>query len=161
VKLYLVRHASASDSAPSDADRELTNEGREEPRVAGVVLRKTGTKPEQILSSPLLRARQTAEIIAAELKFPNEIVACDALCNDRSLADLLRAIKPFAGAKEIILVGHMPSLADHLAELLGSDNPAALSMGKASVACVELATLRPGHGELRWFLRQKQLRLLA
>ncbi len=157
MKLYLVRHASASDVAPSDADRELTKEGREESRILGAALRKAGTKPEQILTSPLLRARQTADIIARELNFPDEVTACDELLNDHPLDKLLRAVK----AKETILVGHMPSLAEHLAGLLGSTNPAAFSMGKASVACVELATLRLGQGELRWFLRQKQLRLLT
>jgi len=161
VKLYLVRHASASDIAPSDAARELTKEGREESRIVGAALLKAGTKPEQILTSPLLRAHQTADIIAAELKFPNEVAVFDELQNGNSLAGVLRAVKTFDGAKEIILVGHMPSFAEHLAGLLGSDNPAALSMGKASVACVELTELRPGRGELRWFLRQKQLRLLA
>jgi phosphohistidine phosphatase len=161
MKLYLVRHATASDVAPSDAERALTKEGREESRIAGAALLKAGTKPEQILSSPLVRARQTAEIIAGELKFQNEVAVFDKLCNGRSLANLLRAIKTFEPLREIILVGHMPSLAEHLAGLLGSDNPPALSMGKGSVACVELTTLRPGQGELRWFLRQKQLRLLA
>jgi phosphohistidine phosphatase len=161
MKLYLVRHATASDVAPSDADRELTKEGREESRVAGAALLKAGTKPEQILTSPLLRARQTAEIIAAELKFQSEVAVFDELLNGRSLANLLRAIKTFEPVSEVVLVGHNPSLTEHLAGLLGSDNPGALSMGKGSVACVELATLRPGQGELRWFLRQKQLRLLA
>ena len=161
MKLYLVRHASASDIAPSDAERALTKEGREESRIVGAALLKAGTKPEQILTSPLLRARQTADIIAAELKFQNEVAVFDELNNGRSIAQLLRAIKDFDGAREIIIVGHMPSLAEHLAALLGSDNPAALSMGKASVACVEFNEPRAGHGELRWFLRQKQLRLLV
>jgi phosphohistidine phosphatase len=161
VKLYLVRHAAASDVAPSDAARELTKEGREESRVAGAALLKAGTKPEQILTSPLLRARQTAEIVARELKFQNEVAVFDELSNSGTLADVLRVVKTFDGAREIILVGHMPSFAEHLAGLLGSDNPAALSMGKASIACVELSEPRVGRGELRWFLRQKQLRLMA
>ena len=85
----------------------------------------------------------------------------DELSNDGTLADVLHVVKTFDGAKEVVLVGHMPSFAEHLAGLLGSENAAALSMGKASVACVEISELRAGHGELRWFLRQKQLRLLV
>lgn len=161
MKLYLVRHATASDIAPCDADRELTKEGRQESRIAGAALARLGAKPDQILSSPLVRARQTAGIIAAELKFPNEVAIFDELGNGHSLVHVIRVVKTFAPFREIMLVGHMPSFADHLAGLLGSDNPGALSMGKGSVACVELAELRPGRGELRWFLRQKQLRLLA
>ncbi len=161
MKLYLVRHASASDIAPSDAERELTKEGREESRIVGTALFKAGAKPEQVLTSPLTRARQTADIIARELKFQNEIAVFDELSNDGTLADVLHVVKTFDGAKEVVLVGHMPSFAEHLAGLLGSENAAALSMGKASVACVEISELRAGHGELRWFLRQKQLRLLV
>lgn len=161
MKLYFVRHASASDIAPSDAERELTKEGREEARIAGDALAKFGAKPDQILTSPLLRARQTAVIIAGQLKFPNEVAAFDELQNGCSTAGLLRTAKTFTDAREILLVGHMPSLAEHLAALIGSKNPENLGMGKASIACIELTELRPGRGELRWFLRQKQLRLLA
>jgi len=161
VKLHLVRHAAASDIAPSDAERELTREGREQARIAGAALARLGATPNQILTSPLARARQTAAIIAQQLNFGNEVAVFDELLNDCSTAHLLRALKTFADASEIILVGHMPSLAEHLAVLIGSKNPEALSLGKASIASVELDDLRPGRAELRWFLRQKQLRLLA
>ena len=50
---------------------------------------------------------------------------------------------------------------EHLATLLGVQNAESLSMGKGSIACLEITDLRPGHAQLRWFLRQKQLRLLA
>jgi len=63
MKLYFVRHASASDISASDAARKLTNEGCEEARVAGKALVKLGAKPARIFSSPLVRARQTAEIL--------------------------------------------------------------------------------------------------
>jgi phosphohistidine phosphatase len=70
MKLYLLRHATAADMAPSDAKRELTHEGREEARIAGEALAKLGVRPSHVLSSPLTRARQTAEIAAKALSFP-------------------------------------------------------------------------------------------
>lgn len=161
MKLYLVRHASAGDVAASDAERELTKEGRQESRVVGAALARLGVCPSQILSSPMVRARQTAEIIAAELKFANEVAVFPELTNNHSIAHVLRVLKTFEPFEEIVLVGHMPSLAEHLAALLGSEHPASLSMGKGTVACVELNALRVGRAELRWFLRQKQLRLIA
>ena len=161
MKLYFIRHATAADVAPSDAERELTKEGREESRIAGVVLAKFGVAPDHILTSPLARARQTAALIAAELKFRDDLTVCEELCNTHSIAQLLQLIKSFIGAKELLLVGHMPSLAEHLATLLGVQNAESLSMGKGSIACLEITDLRPGHAQLRWFLRQKQLRLLA
>ncbi|MCX7885822.1 MAG: phosphohistidine phosphatase SixA [Verrucomicrobiae bacterium] len=161
MKLYLVRHATASDLAPSDAERPLTKEGRQEAQIAGAALGRLEVRPDQILSSPLLRARQTAEIIAEKLKFQKEISVFPELGNGHTLAQVLRVAKTFEPFTEMIWVGHMPSLAEHLAGLLGSEHPAALSMGKATVACVELTTLRAGRAELRWFMRQKQLRLVA
>ena len=161
MKLYFLRHATASDVAPSDAERELTREGREEARIAGVALAKLGAKPNQVLTSPLVRARQTAELAAVELKFSDEVAVFDELRNGRSTAVLLRALKQFEGARELLLVGHMPSLADHVADLIGAANPAGLALGKGSLACIELVELRSAKGELRWFLRQKQLRLLV
>jgi len=70
MKLYLLRHATAVDVALSDAERELTREGREEARIAGAALAELGVKVSHILTSPLVRARQTAEIVAKVLKFP-------------------------------------------------------------------------------------------
>jgi phosphohistidine phosphatase len=161
MKLYLLRHASASDVAPSDAARELTREGREEARIAGAALAELGVKPSHILSSPLLRACQTAEIAAEALKFPGHVDPLDELANSASTPSLLKALRPYASAGEILLVGHMPSLAEHLAAMIGADNAQAFPMGKASVACVELEQLRAGTAQLRWLMRQKQLRTIA
>jgi len=161
MKLYFLRHATAADVAPSDAERPLTGEGREEARIAGRALAKLGAKPGQILTSPLLRARQTAELAAQELHYRDEVAVFDELRNGQHTRSLLAALRHFDGVREFLLVGHMPSLADHIAELLGAGNSANLSLGKGAVVCIETAQLLPGRGELRWFLRQKQLRLLA
>lgn len=161
MKLYLLRHASASDVAPSDAARELTREGRDEARVAGAALAELGVKPSHILSSPLVRARQTAEIAAEAMKFPDDVEPLDELANGASTPSLLKALRSYASAGEVLLVGHMPSLAEHLAALIGAENAQGFPLGKASVACIELEQLRAGTGQLRWLLRQKQLRAIA
>lgn len=70
MKLYLLRHGTASDLASSDAERELTREGEEEAQIAGSALAELGVKPSHILSSPLARARQTAEIAAQASRDP-------------------------------------------------------------------------------------------
>jgi phosphohistidine phosphatase len=158
MKLYFLRHASATDIAASDAARELTNEGREEARVAGKALAKMGVKPACIFSSPLVRARQTGQIVAKELEA--EVVSLDELLNDTATSQLLKALKSVADAKEILLVGHMPSLAGHVAHLIGAGRCEGLGFGKGSVALVELDDMRAGGGELRWLMRQKQLREL-
>ncbi len=161
MKLYLVRHATASDIAPSDAERELTREGKEEAHIVGSALAELGVKPSRVLSSPLMRARQTAEIAAQALKVHGEVELADELTNGTPTQTLLRALKPCSSEDEILLVGHMPSLSEHLALLIGAKNGQGLSFGKGGVACVELNELRPGRGQLRWLMRQKQLRLVC
>ena len=161
MKLYLLRHASASNVAPSDAERELTREGRDEAQVAGAALAELGVKPSHILTSPLVRARQTAETVAEAMKFPGDVEPLDELANGASTSSLLKALRSYTSGSEILLVGHMPSLAEHLAALVGAEDAQAFPLGKASVACIELEQLRAGTGQLRWLMRQKQLRAIA
>ena len=161
MKLYLLRHATAVDIASSDALRELTKEGREEARVAGAALAELGVKLSHIFSSPLVRARQTAEITAKTLKFSGKVEILDELENGSSTTSLLKALKSFSSPIEILLVGHMPSLSEHLAVLIGAKSAEAFPLGKASVACVELEQCRAGAGQLRWLMRQKQLQEIA
>ena len=158
MRLYFLRHASASDVAPSDAERKLTKEGEEESRIAGAALAQLGVKPARIFSSPLARARQTAEIAARELKFTGPVEILDELLNDASTSVLLKALKSYGNADELLLVGHMPSLAEHVAGLIGAKTADGLPLGKGGAACVDLKSLRIGNGQLRWLMRQKQLR---
>jgi phosphohistidine phosphatase len=158
MKLYLMRHATAVDVALSDAQRELTKKGREEARIVGAALTELGVKLSHILSSPLVRARQTAEIVAMVLKFPGDVEFLDELANNSSTPALLKTLKPLVSAGETLLVGHMPALSEHLAALIGAESAQAFPLGKASIACIELEQCRVGMGQLHWLMRQKQLR---
>jgi phosphohistidine phosphatase len=157
MKLYFLRHASALDVASSDAERRLTKEGEEEARIAGAALAELGVKPAQILSSPLARAQQTARIAAKQLGFSGDIQVLDELLNEASTLTLLKALHSTGDAKELLLVGHMPSLAEHIAGCIGVRESGGLGLGKGAMACVELVELRIGAGTLRWLMRQKQL----
>ena len=81
----------------------------------------------------------------------------DELRNDTPMLALLPALEPHADANEILLVGHMPSLSEHIAALIDAKSADGLPLGKGGVACVELEELRAGAGSLRWLMRQKQL----
>ena len=118
-------------------------------------------KPSYILSSPLLRARQTAEIAAKALKFSAEIEILEELKNGSSANALLKALKSYPSDSQIVLTGHMPSLSEHLAAWIGLENAASVPLGKGGMAYVELEPLRAGAGQLRWLMRQKQLQLFA
>ena len=155
MRVCFLRHTTAVDIAPSDAVRALTPAGEKEAQIAGAGLAALGIGPTVILSSPLLRARQTAEIVARTLKFSGVITAINELANDHSTAELLRALGPYWMADTILLVGHMPSLAEHVTELI--DGPFVDGFGKGSAALLELPALRPGAGQLVWRKRLEDL----
>jgi len=113
--LYVMRHGAAEDHAPTglDADRALTPRGREIVRRMAEALRELrGASPLRILSSPRLRARQTAAIVAEQLSPSGTHTAvelCDELGGEREIptelvGDLAR------GASDVLLVGHNPSV---------------------------------------------------
>jgi phosphohistidine phosphatase len=119
MRLFLVRHA---DSAPGKPDelRTLTSEGREQARAVGRRLAAQGVRPDAVLTSPLLRARETGDAIAAELGCVSE--PSDSLAPGATAAGLLEAI---AGRGEIVVVvGHQPDCGQIAAELGDGTEPA-------------------------------------
>ena len=161
MKLYLLRHGSADDRAPNDDSRELTAHGETETCIAGTALAKLGAHPVCVFTSPLLRAQQTARIVVESFGVALPVMGLEELRNGASTTDLLRALQSHVCAGDLLLVGHMPSLAGHVAALGGERSAEAFAFGKGAVACVELEQLRPGDGRLRWMHNQTQLKSLA
>lgn len=150
VRLHLVRHAHAGDSAEWIGDddlRPLTDKGRKQAQRLGRFMGEHGVRPDVIVSSPLVRALQTAEIVAGALDMT---VRRDARLasgfGKRELWGLLDEL----GAREPLLVGHEPDLSSLLAYLLGAP---AVPMKKGALATVDLETrLGDGEGILRWLV---------
>ncbi|MGH7804373.1 MAG: phosphohistidine phosphatase SixA [Candidatus Binatia bacterium] len=163
-RLYLVRHAIAEEQAPSgrDGDRALTDEGREKMRRASIGLREMDVRLDLIVSSPLRRARETAEILAAILgDVPIEIVR--GLASGEDPGQALRALRAFDRFEAIAAVGHQPDLGVLASLLLSGDLELAwLPFKKGAVACFEtdLDTAQP-RGRLEWFVQPGWLRALA
>jgi len=149
MKLYFVRHTTAADYSANDAQRALTRQGEDEARRVGIALAGFEVQPSRIFSSPMLRAQQTAGIIGRELKFTGAIETLEELTNGRTTPSLLKALT--VAGSEVILVGHMPSLAEHLTEILGKPNSSEFAFGKGSVACVELESSDGTGGKLLFF----------
>jgi phosphohistidine phosphatase len=165
VDLYLVRHAIAFDADPAkwpdDSKRPLTPEGQKRFSRAARGLRELVPDVDLVLSSPWLRAWQTAELLEADAGWPRA-VACDALASGRVPAEVLQALQPFNGHATIALVGHEPSLHELASYLLTADTDAQIEMRKGGVARLEVGEgLRPGAGRLLWLLPPKVLRALA
>ena len=118
--LYLVRHAEAAPGEPDEL-RPLTPAGREQARRLGERLRKEGVRPEVVLTSPLLRARETGKLIARELGA--EVRVEDALAPGATPGPLARAIQR-AAASLVVAVGHQPDCSRIAAALTGEPEPA-------------------------------------
>jgi phosphohistidine phosphatase len=163
--LYLVRHGVAAPASPStiDADRALTEEGARKTLRAAHGLRALSVKPAVVLSSPLRRAQETAEILASILapKVPVELYP--PLAFGHEPRDVVQGLRGHRGAEQILLVGHQPDMGELASFLLtGSPNLVHLPFKKAGTAAVTVPSLPPrSAGVLEWFLTPAQLRLIG
>ena len=161
-ELYFVRHGLAEergDAWPDDAKRPLTDEGTSRMRKAAHALAHMGVSVEVFLTSPLVRARQTAELLAAGLETRPSLVNVDSLAPDGSYAAVIADLEKHARKCRIALVGHEPMIGELAARLIGSRHP--IEFKKGAVCRIDLEVLPPaGPGDLRWLLTPKILRAL-
>lgn len=164
VELLLVRHATAAERGPNypdDRKRPLTTDGVTRFKRSVEGLKSSGVKLELILSSPLVRAHHTAELLAAGIGGKPRLDELDALAPGGRMAQVLEAIaKHSKRVKHLALVGHEPDLGELAARLLRARGT--IEFKKGAVCCIELDGATPtGPGTLRWLLPPRALRKLA
>jgi phosphohistidine phosphatase len=151
VQLHLLRHAHAGDPVKwdrPDADRPLSEKGRLQAERLGLFLADAGFEPDAILSSPKLRALDTARLIATLLEVPVSVV--DALEGPVDIDTVETLLHAAGDPARPLLVGHDPALSELAAELLGV---ATLPIRKGALVRIDLARpLQPGTGVLRWLV---------
>ena len=167
--LYLMRHGIAvpreGDAGMPDAERALTEEGvrKTEEVVEGLV--RLGISCEWIMTSPLLRARQTAEIAAKALNLGDHIEEWPELGAAGSNEALLRRLQTTEQDKRfegVLLVGHEPQLSELTSLFLSGRRDLSIDFKKAGVCCLQVGdALKWGNSTLQWFLPPKHLRLLG
>ncbi len=161
-ELYFIRHGLAEergDAWPDDSKRPLTDEGMSRIRKAARGLARIGVTIEVVLTSPLVRARQTAEQLAAGLDPRPSMVNVDSLAPDGSYAAVIADLEKHGRKSRIALVGHEPMIGELAARFIGSRHP--IEFRKGAVCRIDLEDLPPaGPGELRWYLTPKILRAL-
>ncbi len=150
--LYILRHAEAGE-ARRDEDRELTQRGREQARAVADGIGWLDLKVGAILSSPLPRAAQTAEPVAAKLGL--SVTLTDGLAAGQSPRAALSALN--GRSERALLVGHEPQLSGIVEALTGGR----IHMRKAMLAYVEVQSLEPAYGELAWLLSWRHLERLG
>lgn len=134
-RLYVVRHADAVAGA-DDAIRPLSRKGRRQSQAVGRFLHRAGVSVDTIWQSDLLRAQQTAGIIAKALHSENAPVTVKGLGPDDSVQTLMKRINAFSG--NLMVVGHAPSLPALIAPILGlPPRHHILDLKKGAVACFE------------------------
>jgi len=155
--LYLMRHAEAVDfdvdGASRDADRKLTDKGRRQAKRMGILLKRLDVKIDRVLSSPLVRARETAELVATTAGSTAKIRTLDAL-KPNGKDDAMWEALLGAGGEAVLVVGHLPSIASLAASLLGSMAEQPLWFHKSSLAAVhcEARGNNKLHARLEWMI---------
>ena len=122
MELYLLRHGVAEDHAASgrDADRRLTDEGRDKLRRVLERAHLAGVRPSLILTSPYRRALETAEIAARQLSYEGKLIRTAALVPDASPQEVWNAVRDHRDESAVLLAGHEPLFSATVAYLLGS-----------------------------------------
>jgi phosphohistidine phosphatase len=151
--LYLFRHGEAEKGAPGEADaqRRLAPQGEAENRLCLQAVRRAGRGPEVIVSSPLVRAAQTAEMAGRILAPPGGVHEDDRLACGAQLADV-RAVAQAYPAEALMLVGHNPDLSEIVGELIGD---ARVVLKTSGLACVSLPVVEAGAGQLEWLIKPR------
>lgn len=156
MQLYLIRHAEAlalgERGITNDEERPLSEKGEADAERAAVALKAKGIVLDKLLTSPFLRARQTAEILLRVWAQPELILEnCESLAPAGKPRKLSKFILKTGGEK-IGLVGHMPHLGEFAAWLLGNKK-FEINIAKAGIACITCGELpSKGLGSLDWLV---------
>ena len=162
--LLIVRHAIAYDRDPhrwrEDADRPLSPAGIRRARKAAAGLKQLTLRPDRLLTSPLVRAKQTAQILVDIAGWPTPEEIPELSPGEPALAVLTLLARQ--RTKLTAVVGHQPGLGQLLGTcLLGGGGSLPIEMKKNAVACVSFeGKPRPGHAALKWLATPRMLRAL-
>jgi phosphohistidine phosphatase len=161
-QLFILRHGIAADResfAGDDAERPLTPKGRKRMARIAAELAKLGYDFDWIVTSPLIRAAETAEIVASSLKPGPPVDVCAALRPGGGLEDVLALLAKNPERRSVMLVGHEPDLSRHAARLIGAGRDANLELKKGGCCLIEYADLPARNtGKLVWWLTPRTLR---
>ncbi len=167
MNLYLMRHADAGvprNNATLDAKRGLVKEGKQQCMLMGAVLAGLNAQIDVVISSPLKRARQTAQFVATEIGVETPVQNSQALAPDADYAAFQQLLSEYSNREGILVVGHNPNLHQFLARLLSSNGNGqhapqgggCIRLRKGAIARVDLAR-RPA--QLQWLIDPRLARV--
>jgi len=162
MQIYVVRHGAAIDrddpKCPPEAERYLTEEGIAKTKEVAKGVTALGITADLLMSSPFVRAWQTAEIFAGAMGYAKQkIRKTNLLLPGADAGTLFRELAKDKDASNIFLFGHGPQVDDIVALALGA-RKACTALKKSGVAVLELKRVSPPIGELLWMAPPKLLR---
>jgi phosphohistidine phosphatase len=165
--LYLLRHGIAADldahGFANDADRPLTPEGERKVKQIAEAMEAIELSFDLILSSPYLRARRTAELVAEHLKARKRLELCDCLTpggSTKKLVEMLDHVQPCP--ESVLLVGHEPYMSGLISLLVSGREAFTVVMKKGGLCKLTADPLRHGRcAVLQWLLTPKQMALMG
>ncbi|MBL8824691.1 MAG: phosphohistidine phosphatase SixA [Planctomycetia bacterium] len=152
MQLYILRHADALDmdgeTITCDEERPLSEKGREQVKLLAKTLSQRDIRLDLVLTSPLKRCRESAELLMEQLgRTTAEVNDLDLLAPGGSTKKLMKYLRTLE-IENVLLVGHNPEVGDHIAYLIG-DKDARIKMSKGALACVDCkSSPRKAEGEL-------------
>ncbi len=165
MELVFLRHGIAADRESwkgDDADRPLTAEGADRTKEVVRGMRALKIRPDAILSSPLLRARETAEIAKKGLITDAKVELADELGPSASADRLIARLADLAEKPVVLCVGHEPHISTTVSAMISGKTAASVEMKKAGVCCIRFTGIpKAGAGTLLWLLLPKFLRLIG
>jgi phosphohistidine phosphatase len=160
LELYLVRHGIAAERGPEypdDSKRPLTGKGISALRKEAKALDALGVSFDLIISSPLTRTRQTADVLAEYLGGKAAVVLSDALAPAGTPAAVMQEIGRHPRKTRVALVGHEPNIGELAGRLIGARSP--IQFKKGAICRIDFDVLPPkALGQLIWFLPPRLLR---
>lgn len=159
----MLRHGDAGKRSPSSGDfkRTLTSEGRQEIVDLSNGLKFLEVKLDYILTSPLLRAKNTAELVAKSLKYKGKIEELNALKPEGSRLEFYSALSKLKRESVVLVVGHEPYLSQMISESI-SQSDCRIDLKKAGLARIRILAILPKlKGDLRWLLTPKLLKKIS
>jgi phosphohistidine phosphatase len=163
LELYLIRHGLAADRGkeyPDDSKRPLTNEGITRLRKEAKALDALGVAFEHIITSPLTRTKQTADVFAETMKSKPSVSTSDALAPAGTPAAVIQELARHMRKGSLALVGHEPNIGELGARLIGARVP--LVFKKGAICRLDFEVFPPkGFGQLQWFITPRMLRKIS
>lgn len=166
MRIYVIRHSNAVDPGTpgyeEDSERPLTEKGRDKMNTIARALKKMNVKPDCIVSSPYVRARQTAEILMKVLKYKRHLAFSESLIPMGNTDDLIGEINERYTVDELVLVSHEPCISNVVGRLTADNSEISINIKNGGVCCLSADDLHLDRSAvLEWLLTPKILSELS